>query len=335
MAKKPLRSIAPKDAKFDLKGVKKSSIEAGSLGDDPGVDYDPKAKADRDFVALHKTEKHADRVGNGEDVYAGSKVKYSLDTKQNARRGNTQKEAEKVYEAKEKEDAKCNMTAEGAHCPVHGKGDCSKMTKLNEKGESEVPFPGPYDKDQKSKDKNAAKNAAKKALKNVMKGNVKEESIAKFKTNDTKEEIDMVRTELKAIADKTKHMLSSMPKNVHVEPWVQAKIAQAKEMIGSVHDYVVYGNHVSEEIKQVDEVITKKTSTGEVIHDFVHSDNPKFKGKSKEERIKMALGAKYAMMRKEDLAMPMLEGGKKKKKVEKEQADTPITYGDGAAQGRV
>lgn len=38
--------------------------------------------------------------------------------------------------------------------------------------------------------------------------------------------------------------------------------------------------------------------TGKWISDFVHSDNPKFAGKSKKERIRMALGAKYGAMRK-------------------------------------
>lgn len=55
--------------------------------------------------------------------------------------------------------------------------------------------------------------------------------------------------------------------------------------------------HWDESVK-IDEVITKKTPTGEVISDFVHSKNPKFAGKSKKERIRMALGAKYAMMKK-------------------------------------
>lgn len=90
--------------------------------------------------------------------------------------------------------------------------------------------------------------------------------------------------------------------------------------------------------KKLTEVLTKKTKTGEVISDFVHSDNPKFAGKSKKERIKMALGAYYGMHPEkskkvnEDLAMPMLEGGKKKKK-EKESApgDTPIRYTSGIA----
>ena len=46
--------------------------------------------------------------------------------------------------------------------------------------------------------------------------------------------------------------------------------------------------------KQLDEVLTKSTPTGEWIHDFVHSDNPKFKGKSAAKRKQMALAAYYA-----------------------------------------
>lgn len=40
--------------------------------------------------------------------------------------------------------------------------------------------------------------------------------------------------------------------------------------------------------------ITKKTSAGTIIKDFVQSDNPKFAGKSEEERKRMALGAYYS-----------------------------------------
>lgn len=46
--------------------------------------------------------------------------------------------------------------------------------------------------------------------------------------------------------------------------------------------------------------ITKATPLATIIDDFVHSDNPKFAGKSKEDRIKMAKGAFYGMQ-KEDL----------------------------------
>ena len=43
--------------------------------------------------------------------------------------------------------------------------------------------------------------------------------------------------------------------------------------------------------------------TGKWIHDFVHSDNPKFAGKSKKERIRMALGAAYAAKRNEEVEL--------------------------------
>jgi len=46
--------------------------------------------------------------------------------------------------------------------------------------------------------------------------------------------------------------------------------------------------------EQLEEVLKKSDPAGKWISDFVHSDNPKFAGKSKKERIKMALGAYYA-----------------------------------------
>ena len=52
---------------------------------------------------------------------------------------------------------------------------------------------------------------------------------------------------------------------------------------------------VKYEETQIDEKLTKKMSAADVIHDFVHSDDPKFAGKSTKERQKMALGAYYGM----------------------------------------
>jgi hypothetical protein len=45
--------------------------------------------------------------------------------------------------------------------------------------------------------------------------------------------------------------------------------------------------------EMINEVLGKDATAGDYIHDFVHSDNPKFAGKSKAERKKMALGAYY------------------------------------------
>ena len=49
----------------------------------------------------------------------------------------------------------------------------------------------------------------------------------------------------------------------------------------------------AEDVEQVDEVLTKKTPLKTWIHDFVHSKNSKFSGKSTKERSKMAQGAYY------------------------------------------
>jgi hypothetical protein len=43
----------------------------------------------------------------------------------------------------------------------------------------------------------------------------------------------------------------------------------------------------------LEEKLKSSDPTGKWIHDFVNSDNPKFAGKSKKERINMALGASY------------------------------------------
>ena len=194
------------------------------------------------------------------------------------------------------EDKECNHTPPSVKCPKHGNSDCSGVTG-------------------KSKHLLIDKKEIKEA------------------TNDAPEESSMVRTELRAIVDKANAMLNALKKDKDIEPWVQAKIANAKGMLCGAHDYMMYGETNEEvEKEQINEVLTKKTSVSAIIHDFVHSDNPKFKGKSKKERQKMALGAYYSMHPEkskkvqEDAAEPMLEGGKKKKKDCKETAgpDSPI-----------
>ena len=49
----------------------------------------------------------------------------------------------------------------------------------------------------------------------------------------------------------------------------------------------------------INEVLSKDASAGEWISDFVHSDNPKFAGKSKEKRKEMALAAYYGAQKNE------------------------------------
>jgi len=53
--------------------------------------------------------------------------------------------------------------------------------------------------------------------------------------------------------------------------------------------------------QMINEVLSKDASAGAWIHDFVHSDNPKFAGKSKDKRKEMALAAYYAKQRNEEV----------------------------------
>jgi hypothetical protein len=54
---------------------------------------------------------------------------------------------------------------------------------------------------------------------------------------------------------------------------------------------------------EITEVLSKNAPASDWIHDFVNSDDPRFAGKSKEERIKMALGAYYGAQNESLLAI--------------------------------
>jgi hypothetical protein len=53
--------------------------------------------------------------------------------------------------------------------------------------------------------------------------------------------------------------------------------------------------------EQINEVLSKDATAGDWIHDFVHSDNPKFDGKSQDKRKQMALAAYYAKQKNEEV----------------------------------
>jgi hypothetical protein len=65
--------------------------------------------------------------------------------------------------------------------------------------------------------------------------------------------------------------------------------------VGSVHKFKIGSQlpEVKEEV-ELEEVLKVSDGAGKWISDFVHSENPKFEGKSKKERQQMALGAYYS-----------------------------------------
>ena len=66
-------------------------------------------------------------------------------------------------------------------------------------------------------------------------------------SSSSDESVEMVKAELKALANKAMHLVMQMPASMHVEPWCQAKIANAKSYVNDVHDYMIYGDHKEED----------------------------------------------------------------------------------------
>lgn len=101
---------------------------------------------------------------------------------------------------------------------------------------------------------------------------------------------------------KFKEFISLLEKKHHTIPKTEkekdlAALAEPKDKI--THKDVLVGREVlakegMESTDELHEVLSKSAPIEDWIHDFVHSDNPKFKGKTKEERRKMAIAAYYA-----------------------------------------
>ena len=121
-----------KQLKDILAGVKSSKISKQALGKDPGVDFRPHSGGEQDFADKHEIEKHEDRVGNGDDVYAASNMKRALLKKNNPEHGYIKPQDKKVYEAKKVEDTKCNNSAKGVLCETHGMAQCYDMKTIKE-----------------------------------------------------------------------------------------------------------------------------------------------------------------------------------------------------------
>ena len=78
-------------------------------------------------------------------------------------------------------------------------------------------------------------------------------------------------------------------KEVHIK---QTHDSYSSGIAGTIHRFKI-GTGMSEEV-DLEEVLKVSDGAGKWISDFVHSQNPKFAGKSKKERQQMALGAYYA-----------------------------------------
>jgi hypothetical protein len=100
-------------------------------------------------------------------------------------------------------------------------------------------------------------------------------------------------------------------KQIHLGPEHMMKSKDAVKKAGKTLNRVFGQSRKKDKVEEsvsesqldemINEVLSKDAAAGDWIHDFVHSDNPKFKGKSKAERKKQALAAYYAKQRNESV----------------------------------
>ena len=229
----------PKLLKDILDGVKKSKIVPGSTGSNPGVDYEPKAPNEQEFVKKHEREKHADRVGNEDDIYQATNVKSSIEKEPRHGRKDI-KASEKV-----------NETVDIAKKTLN-----EVLTKKTSAGEFIKDFQDSDNPKFAGKSKEKRKQMALAAYYAKQNEEVKEDlAVPLLGGKDNDESAEMAKTQLRALANKAMALAMHLSDDVMVEPWVQAKIAVAKDQVTAVHDYMIYGDK-KEQTAQNDTPIT-------------------------------------------------------------------------------
>jgi len=290
----------PKQLKDILAGVKSSKIVPGSTGSDPGVDYAPKAPNEQEFVKKHSTEKHADRVGNDDDVYQATNIKHSQVAEK--KHGYKKPEDKAVYATEATDCSKQKKTlreiaknpyAIGMAAAMKQTGDKPPLKKstivkgheiakavqkeeveqLDEVNHREYGAQGKMHPDMArgmkvgqhsdffqhgTGDKaygQVTKNDGKavhikvknKTHKFTVTSRLSEETLEE---NHDDESAEMAKTQLRALANKALHLAMQLNDDQVVEPWVQSKIAVAKDHVTAVHDYMLYGEQKKETEKE-------------------------------------------------------------------------------------
>jgi len=230
--------------------------------------YEPKAGDEEKFAKKHEIDVH-DKTEAPEHQFKGG-----------TKEAKFPKQKDGVYEAKEAEDVKCNHTPGQTWCPMHKMTDCSSVKNIKE-------AMTPKQKQQANRVKTMPGK----------KGNV----MAKSNFEAPFHNVHAVISKGDGKKETVKHEIQAKDKHD-----AMFDIQMLHHKAGNrVHD-TKYKGIVKEEA--LDEVLTKSTTAGETIKDFVHSKNPKFAGKSAAKRKQMALAAYYAKQRNEDLAEPLLQG---------------------------
>jgi hypothetical protein len=295
---KQLKDIL-KAASDTIKGVRPSTTTDLSLGKDPGVDYDPKAKDEQDFVAKHSVQKWDDPNGNGSDVFQATNIKHS--------------QVDEPHGYKKPKDKKVNEESfDEAWIVTHKDGKVTTHAGQRDALKASKSSPG----SKVSATHGAMGQRAHAVLEPHQRGDMGTFSAAGYtppkKKKKMKEEAELDEGSYSGTPSQTKLVFSGSPSHTSKKAADYKKRGYEvhsikKHTSGSFgdnaekHTYTMLHKSVKEEVEQVDEVLTKKEPASTWIRDFVHSKNPKFAGKSKKERQRMALGAYYAKQRNEEV----------------------------------
>ena len=167
-----------------------------------------------------------------------------------------------------------------------------KVNQINKDADLQYPFkPKPITK------KEAGKNAE-----NLMRGHARLSGV-----KPTSEELDVKDTDDYKLSKSGKKMKAH--KIVFNKGEEENKKGVSEQMKKSYKDFVEHHTldlteeQKNEIVAELQEVLGKDAKAADWISDFVHSDNPKFAGKSKEKRKQMALAAYYAKQRNEGIEM--------------------------------
>lgn len=316
-----------------LAGKRESTVSALTTGENPGVDYADKMKDTRDFIAQHSVEKFDDRVGNGDDVYNAAKVKKA----ETLRHGHEPKPKDiKVYnknqqvgqkenvkeEVEQLDEVKWNYTdvnpkmvktilaahrATGNSARHMGGGRIAHTGKLF-KPDKEETNEEVENLDEITLSKKTKLRLQVRARDRMLAG-MDNRSDDEYKTGKRlqdmidKRKVRNEETELsEAKCNMTEagkmcevHGNKACPKENSAsdkEPRYNGKNKEGKQLITD---------------KKLNEKLTKGMSAGDVIKDFEKSDDPRFKGDTKEQRKKRALAAWYKLQKEKTVDESILD----------------------------
>jgi len=296
--------------------------------EDPKVKYyEPKPEGEKRFWKDHMVKKHADRNGNGDDVFSGT-INKALPP----HKGEVPKGAEGVFKdastiQKAGVTARRNAVAEAARRAV-AKADLSEAENPAMGAGATSDSPGVGQSSMGGKIDDSGANQQSPAGTKVSGG-----------VADTLEKIAMQAADLH---DKVSN------EDKEVNDWAQQKLAEVKDALDEVYEYMANGTgggdtdnaatdtakvnpNVKEDIatpankfaktipvkkqtkpsfytkmkesRDLTEKLAADATAADYIDDFVHSTDPKFDGKSKEKRKEMALAAFYSAQRNEEVEL--------------------------------